>query len=121
MDLHECCEEYAENCVSCSLHENIRQDERFLIADILSKKITWQDQELRGKVIDLVIRGSSGDKRKLIEYSTIDIDNTSAYIWVEKEEITPPITTITDVECNIDVGSNNRVIGVEILNWPKEK
>jgi hypothetical protein len=86
----------------------------------LIKRITWQDKELRNKVIDLVTRGSSENKRKLIEYSTIDISNDSAYIWVEKEAITPPIKSITEVECNIDVGSDNRVIGVEILGWPQE-
>jgi uncharacterized protein YuzE len=120
VDLHDCCEEYAENCVSCTLHESIRQDERVLIAEILTKRVAWQDQEFRNKIISLVTRGSSEEKRKIVQYSTIDIDSDSAYIWIEKEKIQPPIKTLTEVDCNIDVGSDNRVVGIEILKWPEE-
>ena len=119
--LHDCCEEYAENCVSCSLHESIRQDERQIIASLVDKSITWQDQSVRSRVISTVSRGSRNSTVEHISPYEISIDEdvSVAYLWIEKESIKPPLTTLTDVDCNIDIDADGKVLGVEILKWPK--
>ena len=118
MDLHECCEEYAEGCVSCSLHADIRKDERYVISALLDQMIDWKNQELRSRVLNLVSQGSSIKKSTFIEHPEVSEQNGSAYIWIKKDQIKPPLTTLCDVECNIDVDADKNVIGIEILDWP---
>lgn len=121
MDLHDCCEEYAEGCVSCNLHEDIRRDERYVISTLLDKMIDWKNQELRSRVLNLVSKGSSINQKTFIENPEVDVQDGSAYIWIKKDKIKPPLTTLSDVECNIDIDADSEVIGVEIINWPEEK
>lgn len=120
MDLHDCCEEYAEGCVSCSLHADIRKDERQVISTLLDTMVDWKNQELRSRVLNLVSKGSSIKSSLFIEEKEVDVDRESgsAYVWIKKDQIKPPLTTLTDVECNIDVDADREVIGLEIFHWP---
>lgn len=121
VDLHECCEEYAENCVSCNLHQNIRRDERQLIANLLDQLIDWKNPELRNRVLSIASKGSSINKPNIVEHSTIEVEEDSAYIWIEKQSIKPPLSQISEVDCLIDVDADKKIIGVEILGWPTQE
>jgi uncharacterized protein YuzE len=120
VSIHECCYEYADNCVSCSLHSDIRKDERSLIAGILSSQDFWSNQEIKAQVIDLVLKGSSNPKTTYLKPYKIEYDKfaNAAYILVEAKSIRPPIRTVSDLTCNVDIDADGRVAGLEVFEWP---
>lgn len=122
MDLHDCCEEYADNCVSCNLHQSIRFDERRKIASLIAQEGPWCTHcKTYEHAISLATEGSSTDTVYTLNSDKIEIgDHGQAYFYVDPQDIVPPVTT-KSVECYIDVDANGRVIGVEILNWPHTK
>ena len=115
-----CCEEYADGCFSCSLHEAIRDDERNLIASLIAQEGPWCNCKTYKYAVSLARQGSKAETVYTLSADRIDIDPeiNAAYLHINPQDVRPPITTLTDIECNIDIDADGNVVGVEILNWP---
>lgn len=118
--MNECCEEYADGCVSCNLHETIRQDERRHIAALIAAEGPWcsacKSYEFS---MSLARKGSRTETVYVLNPDALEVDPLLgvAYIHIIREEISTPIETVS-VQCNLDIDSSGNVIGVEILEWP---
>ena len=123
MNIHECCEEYAEGCVSCTMHEAIRNDERKIISALIAAEGPWCSScKSHDYAISLAYEGSNANTVYKINPDAIDEDSliSVAYINITQEEINTPVKTVS-VECNLDIDDLGNVIGIEILEWPKKK
>lgn len=117
---HACCEEYAEGCISCTMHQEIRKDERRQISALIAAEGPWCGQcQSYEYAISLSRLGEDAETVYVINPDFIEEDSLLrvAYIHVTQEEVFPPVKTITS-ECLIDVDSDGKVLGIEILNWP---
>lgn len=120
MDLHDCCEEYAEGCVSCTLHQTLREDERKRIAALIAAEGPWCSEcRSHEYAMSLAREGSKAETVYVINPEAVTEDSIvrTAYINITQDEIHPPVTTIS-VDCNLDVDEQGNVVGVEILQWP---
>lgn len=123
MLLHECCYEYAEGCVSCNLHEDIRIDERMKISALISAEGPWCNQcHSYDYAVSLAYKGSKAETVYTLYPESIEVDSLiqAAYINITQEEISPPIRTVS-VACNLDIDQNGNVVGIEVLEWPVGK